>query len=75
VLVALLIQHVSHMSDVVTSFVAPSAPPYFSPLSHKRHDFLTIFIEHKICFDFNYKFSRSKKNSVRDRQKYRNVFM
>jgi hypothetical protein len=35
--VALLIQHGTR--HVVTSFVAPLAPPYFSTLSHKQHDF------------------------------------
>ena len=38
-LVALLIQHATRMCHIVTSFVAPLAPPYFSTLSHKRHDF------------------------------------
>jgi hypothetical protein len=38
------------------SFVPPLAPPYFSTLSHKRHDFLRNVIEHKMCFDFLYDF-------------------
>ena len=37
--VALHIQHATHMRHVVTSFVAFLAPPYFSTLFHKRHDF------------------------------------
>jgi hypothetical protein len=38
--VALLIQHATRMRHIVTSYVAPQAPLYFSTLSHKRHDFL-----------------------------------
>jgi hypothetical protein len=37
--VVLLIQHTTPMRHIVTSFVAPLIPPYFSTLSHKRHDF------------------------------------
>jgi hypothetical protein len=37
--VTLLIQHASRMRHIVTSFVAPQAPPHFSTLSHKRRDF------------------------------------
>ena len=47
--VALLIQHATRMRHVVTSFVAPLAPPYFSTLSHKRHDFPEKVTEHKMC--------------------------
>ena len=47
--VALLIQHATRMRHIVTSFVAPLAPPYFSTLSHKRHDFREKVIEHKMC--------------------------
>jgi hypothetical protein len=36
--VALLIQHATRMRHIVTSFVAPLAPPYFSTLSHKWCD-------------------------------------
>ena len=49
VYVALLIQHATRMCHIVTSFVAPLAPPYFSTLSHKRHDFREKVIEHKMC--------------------------
>ena len=38
------------MRHVVTSFVAPLAPPYFSTLSHKRHDFRKKKVtERKMC--------------------------
>jgi hypothetical protein len=37
--VALLVQHSTRMRHILTSFVAPLAPPHFSTLSHKRHDF------------------------------------
>jgi hypothetical protein len=46
--VALLIQHAARMRHVETSFVAPLATPYFSTLSHKWHDFLKNFVEHKM---------------------------
>jgi hypothetical protein len=47
--VALLIQHATHMRHIVISFVSSLAPPYFSTLSHKGHDFLKNVIDHKIC--------------------------
>jgi hypothetical protein len=36
---ALLIQHSTRIRHIVTSFVAPMAPPYILTLSHKRCDF------------------------------------
>jgi hypothetical protein len=36
--VILLIQNAICMRQIVTSFVVPLALPYFSTLSHKRHD-------------------------------------
>jgi hypothetical protein len=39
VYVALLFQHATRMSHIVTSFVAHHARPNFSTLSHKRCDF------------------------------------
>ena len=51
--VALLIQQATHMRHIVMSFVAPLVPPYFSILSHKRHDFRKKVIEQKkVYFDF-----------------------
>ena len=54
--VALLIQHTTCMLHIVTSFLAPLAAPYFLTLSHKRHDFRKIVVEHKMCFSFLYNF-------------------
>jgi hypothetical protein len=34
----MLIQHAARMRHIVTFFVAPLPPPYFSTLAHKRHD-------------------------------------
>ena len=47
--VALLIQNPTRMRHIVTSFVAPLLPPYFSTLSHARRDFLEKVTEHKMC--------------------------
>ena len=54
--VTLLIQHATRLRHIVTSFVAPLSPPYFSTLSHKRCDFRKNVTEHKMCFDFLYNF-------------------
>ena len=60
--VALLTQHAARMRDIVSSLVAPLAPPNFSTISHKRHDFwrgggplMTIK-----CFYFWYKFCEKR---------------
>jgi hypothetical protein len=45
---ALLIQHSTRMRHIVTSFVAPLAPPYSSTLSNKRHDFRKKVTEPKL---------------------------
>jgi hypothetical protein len=65
--IVLLIQHMHH---IVTSFVVPQAPPYFSTLSHKRRDLQENVTENKMCVltfftTFVYNISHSKKNSVR----------
>ena len=52
--VALFIRHATLMRHIVTSFVAPLAPPYVSTLSHKRSDFRTKLLNIKRVFDFLY---------------------
>jgi hypothetical protein len=47
--VALLSQHAMRMGYIVTSFMAPLAPQYFSTLSHKWRDFREKRIEHETC--------------------------
>jgi hypothetical protein len=37
------------MCHIVTSFVAPLAPPEFSTLFHKLRDIRKKVIEHKMC--------------------------
>ena len=47
--VALLVQHATRTRHIVTSFVAPLAPPQFSTLSHKGDDCRKNVTEHKMC--------------------------
>ena len=47
--IALLMQHATRMRHIVTSFVAPRSPLYFSTLSHKRCNFRKTVTEHKMC--------------------------
>jgi hypothetical protein len=46
--VALIIQHAMHMRLIILSSVACPSLPYFSTLSHKRHDYRKTFMEYKI---------------------------
>jgi len=43
------IRHAKRMRRIVLSSLTYPALPYFSILSHKRHDFRKEVIEHKMC--------------------------
>ena len=78
--VASLSQRTTRMRHIVTSFVAPLAPPYLSTLSHKRRDFRKKVMEHEmsvLIFSRNviWKSSHSKMNSATFCHKCKNVFV
>ena len=77
--VPLFMQHETHMRHIMTSFLPPLAPPYFSTLSHKQHNFRKKVAEHKMCVlifsTFVINISHSKTNSARYCHKCENVFM
>jgi hypothetical protein len=53
VFVALGVQHAMRMRHVILPSVASAALPYFSTLSHKRHDFRgKNLLKLKLWFDF-----------------------
>jgi hypothetical protein len=54
--VALLIQHKMRMRHILLSFVAFLAPPYFSTLSNKRHDFRKEVTAYEFYSDFLHNF-------------------
>ena len=73
--VALIIQHAKRMCRIVLSFVTCPSLPYFSTLSHKRHDFHKNVIEYKMCIlifptAFVSNISHNKNNSQRYYHKY-----
>ena len=60
--------------------VASLFPPYFSTLSHKRHDFREKVIKNKMCIlifstTFMWNSAYSKKNSMRCCRKIKYVYM
>jgi hypothetical protein len=78
--VALAIQHAQRMRRIILSSVACPALPYFSTLSHTRHDFRGKIIEHKMCVSifstsFVWNVSHSENNSTRYYHKCTSVFM
>jgi hypothetical protein len=53
--IELLIQHGTRMRHIVTSFVAPRSPLYFSTLSHKWCEFLKKLLSTKCVLIFSTK--------------------
>jgi hypothetical protein len=65
--IASLIQHAKRMRHIVTSFLASFAPPYFSTLSHKEHDFRKKkkrVTEYKILFQAFLIVRRNQRDTV-----------
>jgi len=55
--VSSFIQHAKWTRLIILSSVACPDLPFFPTLSNKGHDFRKKNSEHKMCFDFPYKFS------------------
>jgi hypothetical protein len=74
VFVALVTRHAKRMRRIVVPSVACLALPYFSLLSHKRHDFGGKVAEHKICV---FIFSTDVVSYISQRycHKFENVFV
>jgi len=53
VFVALVIQHAKRMRRTILSSLACLTVPYFSTLSHKRHDFWKMLLNTKCLFWFS----------------------
>jgi hypothetical protein len=77
--VALLIQHATFMRHIVTSFVVPLAPPYFSIISDKRNFSEKNLVNVKRVLisstTFVYNISHSKNNLARYCHKCEKVFI
>jgi hypothetical protein len=77
--VALHIQHATRMRHIVTSSMAPQAPPHFSTLSHERRDFREKVTERKMYIlifttPFVRNISHYKRNLARYCHKCENAF-
>jgi hypothetical protein len=62
--VALVIQHVAHVPYYIVNYGSPAAQ-YFSTLSHTRNDFRITLLSIKLCSEFLWNISHSKKNWTR----------
>jgi hypothetical protein len=77
--VVFLIKYATRMRRIILSFVASLAPPHFTTLYHKRHDFRNKVYGRKMCVlisstTFICEISRYRKNSARYCHNCKNVF-
>ena len=80
VCVVWVIQHAKRMRRIILPSMAWLSPPYFSTLSHKRHEFREKVIENKMCVlvfstTFTWNNSHSTKNSSLYYHEYTQVLM